>query len=1162
MIYSMRDRREDRAELGRMALADSAFGTTGLGGAGFGGRDEDKRKINKLRLLKLIEEAMKNLLVDYAQAASKRAKENLPYAPANVPHRFGYCGVFDGSRYENSRLKFACLTVRDIWSKSIQFGRRWEGRTLKLRTMEPEYALYASTTRLRFEKLDKSGQLANLPGEYWDLESVIGIGSTAIRQDLSVAQWISPWKGERSLRIPQKLPTCSAALGGNLITALGSPTPTTVLTDSTRTTPVFVRFSIVQGSRGSADTMYTPEGNWDLVGNNIPVFCIQDAIKFPDFVHAVKPELGSSAELAGLVVVGVVRYLPGGVLGGYYPHEVVSGYSLSRTSSSSCDNNSSSGFHHKNSTPSSLGTRVRDQVGEGSYGYLRYGFHVMRGIDWEKFSFPLLQTLRDTFMTTPLSIPLDIYFELIPPDDLSVWEFAEFPIPRVTLTGKSRKIRAVDFFVQRSPTITSPREVQSILASPDELVDQLYDHATTLLASPFASQEFAVECLHIPSSMGPIVLAIWSITYWRTTKLLRPAKLKWAAAKERLLQLTKPKKRQDVEATRIGFDNKTSIVDLALYTGRDWFTDTQQSHMLDLLRSDILANDGALEDEIPEIWAVESIKLALKYRHEYNNPERHQRARTLGNTLASGLKKRIGMMGNISNKHWISTVVDARQARILYGDSYKNFTWGRLPISRQHDGFNCGLLAHNSLGHHFLPKKYPLIETATNAPVADARLRVMLRVVNRHLDICNEMAIDDALSSPAPESLEVSGHGFEFTFRVPSATPSMACSDKSDSEVAEGSDKMSFASEAPSTPYTEEDFGCDSDLESPPANTRDGLGKAKGGLIKFFGTLATEDDKMEIARWREGREGTFTQGQGSKQPTDQQNAARQEHKKDGVRIRQQKHRKQVKTQEIRTGERSPGGTKRKERIRDKKRQKENRGRMRKTVLKDAVYTNWMTPLLWPQIEEAARHPSLWPGMSASAIQAVLIKNNPTIFAKISRTTINSWIDRRGEKPCWSENTLARAEKGNFQGHPNGGRRGALAQYPEIVESITEQLRTLRNAGAPVTLISARALFVGTLLERAPEIFEKRYKDGSHFKNTTSNKCSDQISAESDGLIGSYGIADRDPKRGDINFLSMGPLASFAIAISPPLLPRSATLGARSDPPMLAFHLKSCRTATD
>ncbi|MDR3619289.1 MAG: catalase [Paludisphaera borealis] len=65
-------------------------------------------------------------------------------------------------------------------------------------------------------------------------------------------------------------------------------------------TPVFVRFSTVAGSKGSADLardvrgfavkFYTQQGNWDLVGNNIPVFFIQDAIKFPDVIHAVKPE--------------------------------------------------------------------------------------------------------------------------------------------------------------------------------------------------------------------------------------------------------------------------------------------------------------------------------------------------------------------------------------------------------------------------------------------------------------------------------------------------------------------------------------------------------------------------------------------------------------------------------------------------------------------------------------------------------------------------------------------------------------------------------------------------------------------------------------------------------------------------------------------------------
>ena len=72
------------------------------------------------------------------------------------------------------------------------------------------------------------------------------------------------------------------------------------LADPTVKTPVFVRFSTVGGSRGSADAVrdvrgfsvkfYTEDGNYDIVGNNIPVFFIQDAIKFPDLVHAIKPE--------------------------------------------------------------------------------------------------------------------------------------------------------------------------------------------------------------------------------------------------------------------------------------------------------------------------------------------------------------------------------------------------------------------------------------------------------------------------------------------------------------------------------------------------------------------------------------------------------------------------------------------------------------------------------------------------------------------------------------------------------------------------------------------------------------------------------------------------------------------------------------------------------
>jgi len=85
-----------------------------------------------------------------------------------------------------------------------------------------------------------------------------------------------------------------------LTTSLQQYTTAKILTEVGEKTPVFTRISTVAGGAGSVDTprdvrgfavkFYTKEGNWDLVGNNIPVFFIQDAIKFPDLIHAVKME--------------------------------------------------------------------------------------------------------------------------------------------------------------------------------------------------------------------------------------------------------------------------------------------------------------------------------------------------------------------------------------------------------------------------------------------------------------------------------------------------------------------------------------------------------------------------------------------------------------------------------------------------------------------------------------------------------------------------------------------------------------------------------------------------------------------------------------------------------------------------------------------------------
>lgn len=104
-------------------------------------------------------------------------------------------------------------------------------------------------------------------------------------------------------RIPERIVHArgSAAHGVfELTDSLEKYTTAKVLTEVGKQTEVFTRFSTVAGGAGSVDTprdvrgfavkFYTVEGNWDLVGNNIPVFFIQDAMKFPDLVHSVKME--------------------------------------------------------------------------------------------------------------------------------------------------------------------------------------------------------------------------------------------------------------------------------------------------------------------------------------------------------------------------------------------------------------------------------------------------------------------------------------------------------------------------------------------------------------------------------------------------------------------------------------------------------------------------------------------------------------------------------------------------------------------------------------------------------------------------------------------------------------------------------------------------------
>jgi len=127
-----------------------------------------------------------------------------------------------------------------------------------------------------------------------------GVRGPSLLEDFHFREKITHFDHER---IPERVVHARGAAAHGCFESSGSAadlTKASLFAAKGKQTPVFVRFSTVVGSRGSADTardvrgfsikFYTDEGVWDLVGNNIPVFFIQDAIKFPDLIHAAKPE--------------------------------------------------------------------------------------------------------------------------------------------------------------------------------------------------------------------------------------------------------------------------------------------------------------------------------------------------------------------------------------------------------------------------------------------------------------------------------------------------------------------------------------------------------------------------------------------------------------------------------------------------------------------------------------------------------------------------------------------------------------------------------------------------------------------------------------------------------------------------------------------------------
>jgi catalase len=168
----------------------------------------------------------------------------------------------------------------------------------------PDLGMNPASLPLDRARVDSTGQrlTTNQGVPVSDNQSSLkaGVRGPALLEDFILREKITHFDHER---IPERIVHARGSGAHGYFECYAPMTRVTrasIFAEAKKRTPVFVRFSTVVGERGSADTardvrgfavkFYTDEGNWDLVGNNIPVFFIQDAMKFPDLIHAAKPE--------------------------------------------------------------------------------------------------------------------------------------------------------------------------------------------------------------------------------------------------------------------------------------------------------------------------------------------------------------------------------------------------------------------------------------------------------------------------------------------------------------------------------------------------------------------------------------------------------------------------------------------------------------------------------------------------------------------------------------------------------------------------------------------------------------------------------------------------------------------------------------------------------
>lgn len=253
-------------------------------------------------------------------------------------------------------------------------------------------------------------------------------------------------------------------------------------------TPVFVRFSTVIGSRGAPETdrdprgfatkFYTSEGNWDMVGNNLPVFFIRDAIKFPDMVHSLKPDPYTNVQDPNRIF-------------DFFSHIPEATHMLTRVFS-----NYGTPANYREMDGSSVhALKLVDQ--KGRYTYAKFTWKSRQGVhNLRPSELPIQQGKTVSHATEDFyeainnkNFPAwDLYVQLIKPEDLDKFEFNPLDPTKVWTGVPERKIGTMtlnrlpdNFFEATEQVAMAPGNlVPGIEASEDRLLQgRLFSYLDT-----------------------------------------------------------------------------------------------------------------------------------------------------------------------------------------------------------------------------------------------------------------------------------------------------------------------------------------------------------------------------------------------------------------------------------------------------------------------------------------------------------------------------------------------------------------------------------------------------------------------------------------------------------------------------------------------------------